>query len=177
MNKHLEYQEGGSHYKDLKIQPAEMCLANLSREELVGVLKWMTTKYIWRNKDDVREDWNKTVQYIQMIKEEIDNRTAEPPLTDKIVPDRREKADRPLLGFPSTVFVKENTVAEQLNHIVSECRECVAAYDAREPYRRVIEEAFDVAHSLATLCEIDPTYTKGIYSTVLEKNKKRGYYD
>ena len=73
-NSHLEYQVGGKHYKLLKIQPAEFCLANMTIHELIGVMKWMTMKYTWREKDSLKLDREKTMQYIEMIGEELDRR-------------------------------------------------------------------------------------------------------
>lgn len=70
----LKRQVGGKHYAELEIQPAEFCLANMSVEELIGVLKWMTMKYMWRNKVSMREDWQKAKHYIDMIEEEFRRR-------------------------------------------------------------------------------------------------------
>ena len=70
----LKRQVGGKHYSELSIQPAEFCLANMSVEELTGVLKWMVCKYTWRKKDSMREDWQKAKHYIEMIEEEISRR-------------------------------------------------------------------------------------------------------
>jgi len=70
----LKKQVGGNHYSKMAIQPAEFCLANMTIEELTGVLKWMNMKYMWRNKNSMREDWQKSRHYIDMIEEEIDRR-------------------------------------------------------------------------------------------------------
>jgi hypothetical protein len=70
----LKKQVGGDHYSKMAIQPAEFCLANMTIEELTGVLKWMNMKYMWRNKNSMREDWQKSRHYIDMIEEEIDRR-------------------------------------------------------------------------------------------------------
>lgn len=70
----LKRQIGGDHYSKMDIQPAEFCLANMTVEELTGVLKWMNMKYMWRNKNSMREDWQKAKHYIEMIEEEISRR-------------------------------------------------------------------------------------------------------
>jgi len=70
-NPHLLSQVGGEHYKKLAIQPAEFCLANMTDAELIGVLKWMSMKYVWRDKGCRDEDWEKTLHYIRMIKWEL----------------------------------------------------------------------------------------------------------
>jgi hypothetical protein len=70
----LSRQEGGNHYMKMKIQVAEYCLANMTKEELTGVLKWMTTKYIWRDKIDWIEDAKKAKHYIEMIIDEMEKR-------------------------------------------------------------------------------------------------------
>lgn len=67
----LKRQVGGNHYSKMAIQPAEFCLANMTVEELSGVLKWMVCKYTWRIKDSMREDWQKAKHYIEMIEEEM----------------------------------------------------------------------------------------------------------
>lgn len=73
--KALKKQVGGSHYAEMKMQPAEYCLVNMTVEELKGVLKWMNMKYMWRDKGGkFREDWQKAKHYIHMIEEEIERR-------------------------------------------------------------------------------------------------------
>ena len=73
--KSFDHQVGGEHYSEMKIQPAEFCLANMTIEELKGVLKWMNMKYLWRDKAGLfREDWQKAKHYIEMVEEEIDKR-------------------------------------------------------------------------------------------------------
>jgi hypothetical protein len=94
-NEALETQVGGSHYKDMKIQPMEFMLVNMSTEELIGVLKFNVTKYVWREKKDRMEDWSKAKHYIELIQGELNSREVdlpvieEPPLTDEFIPDRR----------------------------------------------------------------------------------------
>jgi len=64
-----------NHYTKMKIQVAEFCLVNMSDEELKGVLKWMSLKYTWRDKDDFLEDLEKAEHYISMIKYELKSRS------------------------------------------------------------------------------------------------------
>ena len=61
----LKEQEGGSHYKDLKVQPIEYITGN----EL-GFCEGNVVKYITRhkNKNGV-EDINKAIHYCELIKE------------------------------------------------------------------------------------------------------------
>ena len=181
MNKHLEYQIGtnqdgssSNHYKDMKIEPMEFILANSTIEELRGILRFSVTKYCWRDKDNMVEDWAKAKHYIEMITEELNNRSIPVPITDEIVPDRR--ADKPLWNFRATTFSKTNTIQEQVRHVVSEARELIEAYEGREPYGRVIGEAFDVAQALDTLCRIDPVGTSVAHDDMIRKNDSRGYY-
>ena len=74
MSKALKQQVSGTHYLTMKIQPAEMCLANMTEEQLRGVLIWMNMKYVWREKDDFITDYKKARHYIDMIVEELENR-------------------------------------------------------------------------------------------------------
>lgn len=61
----LNTQEGGSHYKALKIQPVEYIHANN-----IGYLEGNVIKYVTRHesKNGV-EDINKAIHYLQLIKE------------------------------------------------------------------------------------------------------------
>lgn len=64
-NSALNTQEGGSHYKALKIQPAEYIHANN-----IGYLEGNVIKYVTRHesKNGV-EDIDKAIHYLQLIKE------------------------------------------------------------------------------------------------------------
>lgn len=64
-NSALNTQEGGSHYKALKIQPVEYIHANN-----IGYLEGNVIKYVTRHesKNGV-EDINKAIHYLQLIKE------------------------------------------------------------------------------------------------------------
>lgn len=64
-NSALNTQEGGSHYKILKIQPIEYIHANN-----IGYLEGNVIKYVTRHesKNGV-EDINKAIHYLQLIKE------------------------------------------------------------------------------------------------------------
>ncbi|QVJ12725.1 hypothetical protein [Pseudomonas phage PSA11] len=64
-NSALNNQEGGSHYKTLKIQPIEYIHANN-----IGYLEGNVIKYVTRHesKNGV-EDINKAIHYLQLIKE------------------------------------------------------------------------------------------------------------
>ncbi len=66
----LEVQEGGNHYKDMKIQPVEYIHANG-----LGYIEGNVVKYISRHKfKGGAEDIKKAIHYCQMILEmEYDN--------------------------------------------------------------------------------------------------------
>ena len=70
----LDYQIGGGHYQKMKIQPMRFCLANMSDEELRGVMKYVNLKYHWRDKDDPIEDVDKAQHYVDMIQKELKHR-------------------------------------------------------------------------------------------------------
>lgn len=59
----LDTQEGGGHYKDLKIQPVEYIHANG-----IGFIEGNVIKYItrWRNKNGV-EDLRKAKHFIELL--------------------------------------------------------------------------------------------------------------
>ena len=62
-NNPLETQVGGSHYKDLKIQPIEFIHANN-----IGFCEANAIKYLcrWRNKNG-RQDLEKAKHYIDLL--------------------------------------------------------------------------------------------------------------
>lgn len=59
----LDIQEGGNHYKDMKIQPAEFIHANN-----IGYFEGNVIKYVsrWRNKNGI-EDLKKAKHYIELL--------------------------------------------------------------------------------------------------------------
>jgi hypothetical protein len=59
----LEKQEGGTHYKDLPIQPAEYIYANA-----IGYFEGNVIKYVsrWRKKNGI-DDLRKARHYIEML--------------------------------------------------------------------------------------------------------------
>ena len=61
--KSLSRQEGGTHYKDMKIQPIEYIMANN-----LGYLEGNCIKYLsrYKNKNGV-EDLRKAKQYLEML--------------------------------------------------------------------------------------------------------------
>lgn len=63
----FETQVGGSHYKDLKIQPTEYILANN-----LGFLEGNVIKYVtrYKSKNGV-EDIDKAIHYLQILKESL----------------------------------------------------------------------------------------------------------
>ena len=79
MNEALGTQIGGEHYLKMGIQTMEFCFANMTDEELRGVLKFNVTKYIWRSKGDDLEDYAKAKHYIEMIRTELRSRRPECP--------------------------------------------------------------------------------------------------
>lgn len=62
----LDRQVGGTHYQDMKIQPAEYCFANMTHEEIRGALIWNINKYLWRNKGLIK-DLRKAQHYLEWL--------------------------------------------------------------------------------------------------------------
>lgn len=58
-------QVGGTHYKDMEIQPWEVMQALLTKEEFIGFLKGNVLKYAMRQgrKGDATEDAQKARHY------------------------------------------------------------------------------------------------------------------
>lgn len=61
----LKKQEGGAHYKSLKIQPVEYINANNLSYLQGNVVKYITR---YRDKNGI-EDLNKAIHYIELIKQ------------------------------------------------------------------------------------------------------------
>lgn len=68
----LDIQVGGSHYKDLTIQPAEYCYANNIPFIEGCVIKYVTR---WRNKNGVK-DLEKAKHFLEILIE-LENKNAE----------------------------------------------------------------------------------------------------
>jgi len=66
-------QVSGNHYKTLKIQPLEYCMANKLNACQVKVIKY-TTRCLLKNKDKKgrKQDIDKAIHCLEMLKEFID---------------------------------------------------------------------------------------------------------
>jgi hypothetical protein len=63
-------QVGGTHYKDMGMQPWEVMEAVLTHEEFVGYLKGNIIKYSMRQgKKEGSDDANKAQHYLMKLKE------------------------------------------------------------------------------------------------------------
>ena len=63
-----EIQVGGTHYKDMQIQPMTFCMANKFNYATCNVIKYVTRKK--GDKDKRKEDLNKAIHCIQLIAED-----------------------------------------------------------------------------------------------------------
>ena len=66
-------QVGGSHYKDLKIQPSDYIYENNLNWYQGNAIKYLS-RYNSKNSDTAKqiEDLNKAIHYIQLLIEKID---------------------------------------------------------------------------------------------------------
>ena len=64
-----QMQVGGTHYKDMGVQPWEVMEAVLTREEFIGFLKGNIVKYSMRQGRKDSDDVNKCLHYIKKLKE------------------------------------------------------------------------------------------------------------
>ena len=62
-----EMQVGGTHYKDMGVQPWEVMEAVLTREEFIGFLKGNIIKYSMRQGRKDSDDIGKCKHYIQKL--------------------------------------------------------------------------------------------------------------
>jgi hypothetical protein len=66
-----DIQIGGSHYKDMAVQPWDVMEAVLTREEFIGFLKGNIIKYSMRQGRKDSEDAGKALHYMQKLQEVI----------------------------------------------------------------------------------------------------------
>ena len=65
-----EVQVGGTHYKDMPVQPWTVMEAVLTAEEFVGFLKGNVIKYSMRQgRKEGSDDANKALHYLQKLRE------------------------------------------------------------------------------------------------------------
>lgn len=64
-----EMQVGGTHYKDMEVQPWSVMEAVLTPEEFIGFLKGNIIKYSMRQGRKDSDDIGKCKHYIQKLKE------------------------------------------------------------------------------------------------------------
>lgn len=69
-----DIQHGGTHYKDMTIQPWAVMEAVLTREEFVGFLKGNIIKYSLRQGKKDSPDVDKALHYMQKLKEVMENK-------------------------------------------------------------------------------------------------------
>lgn len=65
-----EYQIGGSHYKDMAVQPWDVMQSVMTHEEFVGFLKGNVIKYSMRQgKKEGTDDGAKALHYLAKLRE------------------------------------------------------------------------------------------------------------
>ena len=65
-----EYQIGGSHYKDMAVQPWDVMQSVMTHEEFVGFLKGNVVKYSMRQgKKEGTDDAAKALHYLAKLRE------------------------------------------------------------------------------------------------------------
>jgi len=69
-----DIQIGGTHYKDMPVQPWDVMEAVLTYEEFIGFLKGNIIKYSMRQgKKESSDDAQKAMHYMQKLNEVQDN--------------------------------------------------------------------------------------------------------
>jgi len=67
-----EMQVGGTHYKDMTIQPWTVMESVLTTEEFIGFLKGNIIKYAMRQGRKDSDDGSKAIHYSQKLREVLD---------------------------------------------------------------------------------------------------------
>lgn len=83
-------------------------------------------------------------------------------------------------NFPKTKFAEQNTIGQQIEHVLSEVEEVFLAL-LEESNERGDEELADLTHSLETLWRIiaaerGEEYVQQLFEQVIVKNAERNYY-
>lgn len=132
MERALDTQVGGDHYKKLKIQPVEYIVANN-----IGYLEGNVIKYVtrWRDKGGVR-DLEKAKHYIDMLME-LQNQKAKAGMLE-LVQEELEKAkaeDTPMLaetiGIDSEELLEHGqTKPEAIKNLLKTYKRVIVRYNA-----------------------------------------------
>lgn len=64
-----DYQIGGTHYRDMKVQPWHVMESILTKEEFIGFIKGNIIKYSMRQSRKDSDDANKAIHYMAKLKE------------------------------------------------------------------------------------------------------------
>ena len=125
---------------------------------------------------DRKEYYEDCVKWLQEI-----------PCKGCIDPDReaQEEAEPMHYNYPRVKFVDSNTIYEQLKHVESELQEIKDASPGDqawgEEWEKEVEEIIDLHHSvetcIRTLQEVYGVDIEKYRRAVIEKNRRRGYYD
>lgn len=98
--------------------------------------------------------------------------------------EAQEEAEPMHYNYPRVKFVDSITIYEQLKHVESELQEIKDASPGDawgEEWEKEVEEIFDLHHSVETcIRSLQEVYGVDIEKyrwAVIEKNRKRGYYD
>jgi F0F1-type ATP synthase delta subunit len=84
--------------------------------------------------------------------------------------------------WPETKFARENSIADQIEHVFSEVEEIKRALKAPDINIMDIDmEIFDLHHSVETFIRLlqrfeSPEYVQHLREIVINKNRERGYY-
>lgn len=64
-----DYQIGGTHYRDMKVQPWNVMEAILTKEEYLGFIKGNIIKYSMRQGRKDSDDADKAIHYMAKLRE------------------------------------------------------------------------------------------------------------
>jgi F0F1-type ATP synthase delta subunit len=84
--------------------------------------------------------------------------------------------------WPETKFARENSIADQLEHVFSEVEEVKQALKTPDIDIMAVDmEILDLHHSLETFIRVlqrfeSPEYIQHLREIVINKNRERGYY-
>jgi hypothetical protein len=137
-------------------------IADLQARDAFGVKKYGTTLQTRNGRDPLMDAYQESLDQTMYLKQAILER------------------GQPAYNWPETKFARENTLLDQVAHILSEADEIAEA----GPWVTIPmhKEIADLHHSIETFWRnlarrVGHEYVATVFQAVEDKNRARGYYD
>ncbi|MGE4544194.1 MAG: hypothetical protein AB7D06_08795 [Pedobacter sp.] len=149
-------------------------IKDLEARTAVGITKYGTQLQTHNGRDALIDAYQESLDQVQYLKQ--------------VLMERDNPA--PEYNWPETIFVRQNTTAQQLDHILSEVDEINQIGPHIDPdgspndpiLRHLHMKVADLHHSIETYwrkleIERGPEYVSAVFQAVEDESRVRGYYD